>query len=127
MQLPEDDERYLADKGCVWELCPDGEGACLIVRDYEVSSDIYDRDRTNLMVRIPPQYNLAGLDMFYVDPPLRVRATGAFPPAADQTEPHCGVQWQRFSRHLPLPWRPGIDGLPTLFSHVSRELQRTGK
>jgi hypothetical protein len=126
VQLPEDDERYLAEKGCAWELRPDGEGACLVVSDYEVSAAMYDRERTNLMIRIPAQYNLAGLDMFYVDPPLRLRATGAFPQAAEQTETHCGVQWQRFSRHLQSPWRPGVDGLPTLLAHVSRELQQPG-
>ncbi len=126
MQLPEDDERYLAEKGFAWELRPDGGGACLVVHDYEVAPGVYDRERTNLMIRIPAQYNLAGLDMFYVNPPLRIRATGGFPQAAEQTETHCGSQWQRFSRHMPTPWRPGLDGLPTLFAHVARELQRTG-
>lgn len=123
VRLPEDDERYLAEKGFSWELKVDGQGACLVIAGYEVSPALFDRDRVDLMVRIPPQYNLAGLDMFYVAPPLTLRATNRSPQAAEQMESHCGVQWQRFSRHLTVPWRPGVDGLSTLLTHASRELQ----
>lgn len=123
MQLPEDDERYLSDKGLAWELRADGQGACLVIHDYPVAAHTFDREAVELMVRIPAQYNLAGLDMFYVSPQLRLRATGAVPPASEQIEAHCGTEWQRFSRHLPSPWRAGVDGLPTLLAHVSRELQ----
>ena len=68
MRLPEDDEEYLRTKGYTWELVPEGDGACLILQGYPVSPELYDRAITDLMVRIPAQYNNAALDMFYCDP-----------------------------------------------------------
>jgi hypothetical protein len=123
LTLPEDDERYLAEKGFLWELQTDGQGACLVILGFCINAAVYNSAGVDLMVRIPAQYNLAGLDMFYVRPPLTLRATGHAPAAAEQMETHCGTQWQRFSRHLPSPWRPGVDGIATLLAHASRELQ----
>ena len=126
MQLPEDDESYLRDKGYGWQLIPDGNGAFLVIKDYPTSAQLFDRDRTDLMVRIPAGYNNAGLDMFYVDPPLRLREGGGYPQAADHFEDHVGRHWQRFSRHLKNAWRAGIDGLPSFLSLIHRELQAKG-
>ena len=126
MDLPEDDEAFLNSKGLSWRLVPDGAGAFLIVAGYAVNEETYDRAAVDLMVRIPAQYNLAGLDMYYVDPPLRLRNGGSYPQAAESFESHDGRSWQRFSRHLPIPWRPGVDGLRMFFAHIHRELQAKG-
>lgn len=123
MRLPEDDEGYLAAKAYAWELVPNGDGACLVIKGYAVAAALYDRASTDLMIRIPSQYNNAALDMFYCDPPLRLR-NGNYPQAADQFEEHAQRRWQRFSRHFPTPWRAGIDGLPTLLTFAHRELAR---
>lgn len=121
MNLPEDDEDYLREKEFVWELLPNGDGACLVVKNYPVNGDQFDRSATDLMIRIPAQYNNAALDMFYADPPLRLKS-GAYPPAAEHFETHSGRNWQRFSRHFNTPWRAGVDGLPTMLTFVHREL-----
>src|SRR6266545_1938847 len=124
MQLPEDDEAYLGEKRYDWQLVPDGNGACLVIRQYPVSAAVFDRATVDLMIRIPAGYNNAKLDMFYVDPELKLRKTGAYPEAAHVFENHCDRRWQRFSRHLPDGvWRAGIDGLPTMLAFVHRELQ----
>jgi len=125
MQLPEDDERYLNDKGFEWELVPASDGVCLVLRGYAVSPGKYDRPATDIMVRIPAQYPMAALDMFYADPPLRFPG-GAYPKCAEVFEPHGGRQWQRFSRHLANPWRTGIDGLPNFIPIIAAELQGNG-
>lgn len=122
MDLPEDDEEFLKRKGFNWELIPGGEGGCLVVKDYSVSPEVFDRDKTDLMIRIPAGYNTAKLDMFYADPPLHLRG-GSFPQAADHFEEHAQRKWQRFSRHLPKPWRAGLDGLPMFFALIQQELQ----
>jgi hypothetical protein len=122
MELPDQDEEFLKTKGYRWELDPDGAGASLIISEYRVNGEVYDRAATNLMIRLPGQYNLAGLDMFYVDPPLRLK-NGTYPKAADLFETHAERQWQRFSRHLPIAWRPGIDGLQMFFALIGQELQ----
>jgi len=61
MQLPEDDEAYLRTKGYAWDLVPTGDGGCLILKGYAVSAALFDRASTDLMVRIPAQYNNAAL------------------------------------------------------------------
>ncbi len=122
MELPEDDQRFLTAKGYNWQLVPGGDGAFLIVPGYCVNPEVYDRPQTDLMIRIPAQYNLAGLDMYYLDPPLQLRS-GGYPKAADNFESHVGRQWQRFSRHLVTPWRPGMDDLRLFFPLINREIK----
>ena len=122
MRLPEDDENYLNEKGFTWELIPDGQSGFLVIKDYPLHPTRYDRDRVDLMIRIPTGYNLAGLDMFYVEPFIRL-LTGSYPPAAQVLETYVGRTWQRFSRHLAEPWRAGLDGLPMFLSLIQKELQ----
>lgn len=123
MLLPEEDEDYLRQKGFTWELVPAGNEGCLVIRGYPVSPETYDQSWTDVMIRIPAQYNNAALDMFYCEPPLKLKA-GGYPEAADHFETHIGRHWQRFSRHFPNPWRAGVDGIATLLTFVHRELQR---
>ena len=59
MQLPEEDEEYLGEKGFDWELIPVENEGCLILKNYPVSSCIYDRASTDVMIRIPaPPFRL---------------------------------------------------------------------
>lgn len=123
MQLPEDDEAYLNGKGYRWELIPAGEEAFLVLHSFPVSAELYDHSAVDLMIRIPAQYPNAKLDMFYVDPALRLKS-GGYPDRADHFEDHAHRHWQRFSRHIPdAQWRVGIDGIPTLLTFACRELQ----
>lgn len=121
MTLPEGDENYLNEKGFAWELIPEGQSGFLVIKDYPLHPDRYDREQVDLMIRIPAGYNNAGLDMFYVEPSIRLRA-GGFPPAAEVFEAYAGRTWQRFSRHL-VGWRAGLDGLPMFLSLIQKELQ----
>jgi hypothetical protein len=121
VHLPEDDEAYLNGKRFTWELLPGGPGAYLVIRDFAVSGDKYDRDLTDLMIMIPAGYNQAQLDMYWVDPRLLLK-NGQYPPAANVFETHLNRSWQRFSRHLS-QWRPGLDGLPMFFALIQSELQ----
>ena len=121
MRLPEEDEEYLNAKGHRWELIPDPSGALLVIRAFPVNPAIYDCATCDLMVRIPAQYNIAALDMFYAAPPIRLKS-GAFPIQADQMEAFSGQQWQRFSRHLE-HWRAGVDTIRAMLSFAERELK----
>lgn len=122
MQLPESDEEYLRTKGYEYELVPVGNEGCLIIKNYPVSEALYDCSSVDLMIRIPAQYNNAALDMFYCDPELRLKASGEYPHRAKVFKEHVGRRWQRFSRHFPTPWQPGVDGLPKLLTFAQREL-----
>ena len=123
MRLPEIDEAYLREKGYQWQLFPDGKGACLVISDFAVAPNRYDRDKTDLLIRIPAQYNIAGLDMFYVSPELKFQ-DGSYPEAAGTFQDYVNRRWQRFSRHLTItPWCPGVDGLRMFMTLIGKELQ----
>ena len=130
LHLPDDDEEFLEGLGVKWELHPDGDQAAfLVLRGFHVSGGGFTPASTDLLVRIPPQYPLAPLDMWYCAPAIRLASTNAFADRADQFETYLGVSWQRFSRHLPGgSWKPGIDGLRTFFTFIFAELQgKAGK
>jgi len=124
VNLPEDDELFLRGKGYDWSLTPAGSGALLVIKTFTVNAVRYDRSTTDLMIRIPAQYNMAPLDMWYVDPPLKLKETNQFPIKAGTFEKHGDRNWQRFSRHLPKnAWRAGVDGLPMFFTFINKELK----
>ena len=125
MKLLEEDDAYLNERGYTFELVPDGSGGCLIIKTYPLALGKYDRQSVDLMICIPPDYNDAKLDMYYVDPEIRLAATGQHPEQASHFENHANRRWQRFSRHLP-QWRPGIDTLRNYFPLINRELQNLG-
>lgn len=121
MNLPDDDVRYLNEKGFDWQLVADGPNACVVIKGYPVDVSRYDREATDILLRVPAQYPLAGLDMFYAEPWVKLRS-GSYPPAAEVAQDLLGRRWQRFSRHLKEPWRPGHDGLSSFLALVAAEL-----
>lgn len=127
MELPARDIKFLDERKYDWQLVPDPQGtACIIVKTFNVSSGGFTPSTTELMIRIPAQYPMTPLDMWYCDPPIRIEATGQYAPASEVIESHLGRSWQRFSRHLNGSWRPGVDGLRSFFTHIQRELQGIG-
>jgi hypothetical protein len=127
MRLLEEDEEYLRSKGYEWEVREEGGSGWLTIRAYALAFGRFDREIADLLIRIPPGYNMAKLDMFYVSPALRLRDTNTYPPAADCFEDHCGQNWQRFSRHLDevngATWTPGVDNIRSFMVLVSRDLR----
>lgn len=122
MELPAKDQAFLAERGFAWELRSDPSGGgYLVVHDFDVASGGFTPLRTDLLIRIPSQYPMTPLDMWYCCPPIRIAATGQFAPASEHMEQHLGSTWQRFSRHLNGSWKPGIDGLRSFFVFIQRE------
>ncbi len=128
MELPARDMKFLTERGLVWELLPDPQGAAfLVVKDFNVAAGGFTPATTELMIRIPAQYPMTPLDMWYCDPPIRLTASGQFAAATEVMETHLGRTWQRFSRHLNGGWRAGVDGLRAYFTLIQRELQGVGR
>jgi hypothetical protein len=124
------DQTFLRERGLVWELIPDPtlNQSCLVIKGFDVSAGGFAPAATDLMIRILAGYPMTPLDMWYCDPPIRLRATGQYAPASDYVETHAGRNWQRFSRHLnQTPWQPGVDSLRSFFVHIQRELQGAGR
>ena len=124
MKLPARDIAMLVERGFEYELLPDpGAGAYLVIHRFDVAGGGFTPSPIDLMIRIPPQYPMTPLDMWYCDPPVRLVDTGQFATASEVMETHLGRTWQRFSRHLNGSWKPGVDGLRSYFTLVVRELQ----
>lgn len=122
MRLLSSDEQYLKEKGLYFEVLPDGTNSCVVIKGLPLAPGKYSRECTDVLVCIPQGYNDATLDNFYVEPELKLSATGQHPEAASHFEEHAGKRWQRFSRHVPI-WRPGVDSLRSFMPAVLRELQ----
>lgn len=126
--IPDRDKAFLDERGFRWEVVPDPAGsACVLVHEFPVAAGGFAPETTDLMIRIPSQYPMTPLDMWYCDPPIRLAATGQFAKASEVTEVHLGRSWQRFSRHLNGGWRPGVDSLRSYFTLIQRELQGIGR
>lgn len=97
------------------EAIDEGSRTLVIARDVPLSRH-WNRDRTSILVQVPQGYPLAAMDMFWVEPGLRL-ADGRVPKNADSIEMYAGLQWQRFSWHYPsgYRWNPSTDGLERHF------------
>jgi hypothetical protein len=118
--LLEEDERYLDEKGYDWEVVTDGSNEFLMLKGVSLDAVTFDHSTADVLILIPGQYNTAPLDMWFLEPWVRLRS-GGNPAQADVPVQMLGRTWQRFSRHLPI-WRPGVDNLTTLLVFMSREL-----
>jgi E2/UBC family protein E/multiubiquitin len=122
--LLETDVAWLTEKGYDWTVTPNGGGGgSLIIAGLVLAPMRYDQAQTDLLLQIPNDYNDAGLDMWWIAPAIRLRVTGAYPPAAEHFEMLLGRRWQRFSRHLNQAWRAGLDDVPRFMTYVIAELQ----
>lgn len=124
VKLLEEDEEYLTSKQYNWNFVSGTNEGFLIIKDYPLDPNKYQSTQSNIMIRIPQGYNFAALDCFYADPPIKLKETDEYPPAANQFPTFDNKTWQQFSRHFTnTPWRPGVDTIQTLLTLISKELQ----
>lgn len=107
-------ERVLAEIELVREKCPSilhGEDLnWVLVPDYPLPEGRYNRERTRVLLTIPPGYPNTGPDDFFVDGDLKLKDGGqppslnAGPDSSSGRAPVDG-DWAWFSWH-PNPWRP---------------------
>ena len=100
--LTDDDLEFLGSLGKEWTLKTDNGVRMIVVRDFDLPSG-FNHKTNDLMVIIPPNYPVAGLDMFYLSPGVE-RKDGREIGALAQ-ESHGGKEWQRWSRHY--RWQMG--------------------
>jgi len=99
----------------------DGSAICIIIKDYPVPENIWDHDKTDLLVMAHHTYPNAKMDMFWVDPPICLKS-GAQAKAV-QADKQCNKTWQRFSWHVD-GWNPAHDNLITYLDVVNDRLNR---
>ena len=100
--VTDEDAEFLDSLGKSWEVEESGGGRMLVIRDFNLPMG-FNHEKSDLMVVIPPNYPVAGLDMFYLAPGVR-RKDGQ-PIGALAVETRDGRRWQRWSRHY--SWQAG--------------------
>lgn len=118
MPLLSHDQAFLDERGFNYTIQELPGETILIIKDYPIS-DIYDKDKTDILIKIPNGYPMANLDMFWVEPYIKVKALNSYPNCADVFETYVGQSWQRFSRHY--SWKPSYS-LATHLNIVKDEL-----
>lgn len=126
MNLLEDDEQYLKDKGYTYETYPQSDGSVfLVIKDYPIPANL-SPNKADILVKIPRLYPQSQMDMFWVRPAVRLANNNQYPNAADVFEDNLGLSWQRFSRHYNTnPWRPGVDSLISHLIYLQRCLEKS--
>lgn len=119
--LAEGDRLHLESKGLRYDVLPEGQMISVIIYDFPLPPG-YSESRVDLLMRLPAGFPDAPPDMFWVDPVVAY-ATGVAPQATEQRESHHGRTWQRWSRHLAVAWRPGIDSLQTYVRLIRTDLE----
>jgi len=122
--LPPTDGAFLADRRIAHAIEVDGGMTCVIFPDWPVPPG-FDRDRADLLVRLPNGYPDVPPDMWWFSPAVKL-ADGRPAQATEATERHIGRDWQRWSRHFQAgQWRSGIDGLESYLALIRHELARS--
>lgn len=99
----------------------DGGWAFLTFKEFPLPSG-YNKTHTALLIKVPPGYPAAKLDMFWVDADLCIQNSGQ-PRAGCQLEDVNGKRWLRYSWHVN-EWSPGRDNLRRFLSTVRTRLKK---
>jgi hypothetical protein len=96
----------------------------VLIPDYPLPPDRYNKERTKLLFVIPPGYPNTGPDDFFVDADLRLKDGGQPPglnPGSNSSSGPAPLpgEWAWFSWH-PASWRPAatIEGGDNLFTFL---------
>ncbi|MGE5282002.1 MAG: E2/UBC family protein [Chloroflexota bacterium] len=118
------DKEHLDQLGLDYEVIQEGGLICVVIKGWALPPG-YQPDKVDLLLRLPMGFPDAQPDMYWCDPPVRVAATGSYPPAAEQMEHYVGRTWQRFSRHLSGgAWQAGRDDLGSYLALIYRGLAK---
>lgn len=109
-ELPEDDQRFLAEYGLPWEAIIDGS-PWVLIHEFPTHEG-YTVDQATAAIRIETGYPKTALDMVYFYPHIK-RIDGRVIGATNAVQQLDGKTFQRWSRHRTgqNPWQEGVDNL----------------
>jgi len=119
------DLEEIKNRGLVFEVIQEGEKINILFTDFPLSPNIYNIDKTDLLIFTSNQYPNAGFDMFWVDENLTLK-NGSVPKQAEVIEVHLNRRWRRFRYHPynTRPWNPSDDSVGSFIEHVIQRLRR---
>lgn len=120
--LPEIDREFLEEKEYGFDAVRNGAEILLIIHDFDLGA-AYTPRRVDLMVILPAGYPQSNPDMFWTCPTVKL-GNGALPTRAEHHQVYAQRNWQRWSRHFQLAWRPGVDSMRTYLAAVRKELAK---
>lgn len=117
------DARALDDRGLVYEAIVEGGMTCVVIKSWQLPAG-YDREASDLLLRLPAGFPDVAPDMWWFAPAVKLDS-GAAIQATEVVEAHLSRGWQRWSRHFqPGQWRSGVDGLESFLALIAAELVR---
>jgi hypothetical protein len=126
MSLPQADITCLSERGIPYSVSAEANMTCVVFPGYQLPPG-YDRQASDLLLRLNPGFPDVPPDMWWFNPAIRL-ADGRLIQATEVTERHLGRTWQRWSRHFNAgQWRSGIDSLESFLALIRRELERCAK
>jgi hypothetical protein len=123
--LPQEDGKYLFERfgDGNFSVTQEADYTCIVVPGYALPAG-YDREKSDLLLRLQGGYPDIPPDMWWFNPPV-LRVDHSTIPQTESTEHYLGRGWQRWSRHLPQgAWQSGTDGLESFFALLRKELVR---
>lgn len=117
--MPQADRRYVDEHSLSIEEIVDGQQKGVIIKKYPLPPDRFDASEADVLIVLPAGYPDAAPDMFFTDPWLKLKATGAYPNRAATAFSFARRNWQRWSRHNST-WRGGQDGIQTMLRRIDR-------
>lgn len=97
----------------------------LVLLDYPLPDGLYREEKCDVLVVIPANYNLGGIDMLWTYPHLTRTDGMAIPrmnrPAEGDNRTYDGKEFCRWSRHWTHPsviWKAGKDDVVTILRRI---------
>jgi hypothetical protein len=127
--LFDEDYEKLEQRGFSWEEDP--QSRFFIFKDYALPAGMYNVDKCDVLVVIPPNYNHGGNDMFWTYPMLSRKDGKAIPkintPSMNDNRHYGGREFCRWSRHwhpnTSSAWRPGKDDIISIQRRIEWALK----
>ncbi|MEW6058051.1 MAG: E2/UBC family protein [Bdellovibrionota bacterium] len=116
-----DEIEELRREGFTLQLHPQEGGWDFVVIEQYSLPNGFNQKSSPLLIKVPPNYPLGGMDMFWMHPQLLL-ANGAMP-ANTSIEQNLGQAWLRFSWH-PHRWNPSSDGLISYLKFIDSRLEQ---
>ena len=125
MGLPQSDMFYLNERSVAHHIASESNMTCVVMPRWALPSG-FDRDVSDLLIRLNPGYPDVPPDMWWFSPAVHLR-NGQDLPATSVVETHLGRSWQRWSRHFNNgQWQSGVDGLESFLALIHQDLARSG-